>query len=357
MLKNENPNFLIVEFDMLDDEVAYSLMRTPKNFERQILESKANWVFVDEVQRVPALLNYAHRLIENHDIKFIFSGSSARKLKRGGANLLAGRAFSRRLFPLTHLELASDYSLSSALQWGSLPKLLSLSDKDKSDYLRSYVVTYVKEEIVAEQVLRKIEPFQAFLECSAAQDGKIVNSTNIARDVGVDPKTVQSYYSVLEDTWMGFSLPAFHKSIRKAQKLSPKFFWFDGGVARALLEIANQPVSPGTSYFGDVFESYIINEFYRLNHYLNKNFKFSYFALQNGGEVDLILSKTKAPNIWVEIKSSNKVDEVEVRKLRDFVRSDHGAKGYYLSQDQNSFDYDGIRCVHWMQGMKEIFEP
>ncbi len=342
--------------DLLDPEVEEMYIKNPKRLEAEILEQKPQWVVIDEVQRIPKLLNIAHKLIESKKQKFALTGSSARKLKRGQANLLAGRAFVHHLFPLTHIELASSFQLHDVLSWGSLPKVFQLDNsKERTRYLKAYAHTYLREEIQAEQILRKLEPFRFFLEVAAQCSGKIINSASIAKDIGVDTKTVQSYYKVLEETWLGFFLPAYHASFRKSQRLKPKFYLFDIGVTRALNQSLGVDLNPSTAAYGECFEHLVILEAFRLNHYSEKDYVLSYFHSERGLEIDLILSRGKELNI-VEIKSKSQVDEREVlafeRKTNDFP--EHTRK-FYVSQDKSSQKIGGVRCLHWQAFLKEIF--
>jgi predicted AAA+ superfamily ATPase len=218
--------------DLLD-LATEDLFRThPEELRQQILAKKdCDWVVIDEVQKLPRLLDTVHQLIEEKRAKFILSGSSARKLKRGSANLLAWRAFVYHLHPLTSVEYGATFSLQEVLEWGALPKLLEFQNaSDKIEFLRAYALTYLKEEIQVEQLVRNLDPFRQFLEIAAQSNGQIVNYSKIARDVGVDTTTVQNYFSILEDTLIGFHLPAYHRSIRKRQRESPKFYLFDPGV-------------------------------------------------------------------------------------------------------------------------------
>jgi predicted AAA+ superfamily ATPase len=182
-------------------------MRQPKIIEEICLSKKYEWIIIDEVQRLPKLLNTVHRMIEKHQQKFALTGSSARKLKRGSANLLAGRAFVNHLYPLSYLEMGDSFELNSTLHWGSLPKVLNLkTNQEKKAYLRSYSLTYIKEEIQAEQIVRKLEPFREFLTVAAQMSGQILNFSSIAREVGAHVPTAQSYYEILEETYIGFIL-------------------------------------------------------------------------------------------------------------------------------------------------------
>lgn len=348
----------ILYFDLLDPEVEDRFARKPKLLEDQVLAqaNELEWVIVDEVQRVPKLLNLVHRLIEKTAVKFILTGSSARKLKRGAANLLAGRAFVYRFFPLTSWEMGQKFNLADYLAWGSLPKVLGYSSvADKADYLKAYALTYLKEEIQAEQIIRNLDPFREFLEIAALSNGVILNCNKIARDVGCDQKTVKSYFQILEDTWLGFHLPAFHRSLRKGQKLHPKFYFFDPGVKRALERTLDAALIPQTSAFGEAFEHGVILEFHRLNDYLQKDYRLSYFQSYHGSEIDLILEKPGTPLVLIEIKSTEKVDETEVSRMERVAKELSPGKLYYLSRDSYPQQIGTVRCLPWQEGLSEIF--
>ncbi len=345
--------------DLLSEEVYDHYLRQPQLLEAELLalSPRPSIVVIDEVQRLPKLLNTVHRMIEAGRWRFALTGSSARKLKKGAANLLAGRAFTMRLFPLTHLELGAQFDLDEALRWGTLPKLLELgSDTERQRYLRSYVLTYLKEEIVAEQITRRLEPFRQFLEISAQMNGKVINYAAIARDTGVDTKTVQSYFQILEDTLVGFHLPAFHASVRKSQRQAPKFYWFDSGVRRALEDTLDLPSKPGTSYYGELFEHWVILEAMRLNEYHEKGYRLSYYQTYSESEIDLVLSRGRRPPLLVEIKSTDRVDEGTVRASARMRQAFPGSRLMILSRDTVAKKFEGVECLHWQQGLKEIFQ-
>ena len=254
--------------DLLDPEMEDRYRRRPGLLESEVraLPASVEWILIDEVQRVPRLLDVAHRLIESTGRRFVLTGSSGRKLRRGVSNLLAGRAFVYNLYPLTVPELQEAFALDDALRWGTLPKIYSLeSAEDKRAYLRAYALTYLKEEIVAEQIIRRLDPFREFLEVAAQSNGAIVNYTNIARDVGADPKSVISYFSILEDTLVGYLLPAYHRSIRKQQSANPKFYYFDTGVKRSLQRTLDVPLRTGTYEYGKAFEHFVITQILHLS--------------------------------------------------------------------------------------------
>ncbi|NBX18837.1 MAG: ATP-binding protein [Proteobacteria bacterium] len=348
LLRANYPDAL--KIDLLDHETEAALSLNPHHLAALIGPASSNYVVIDEIQKVPQLLDEVHRLIETRGNEkiFILTGSSARKLKAGGANLLAGRAFLRNLFPLTARELESRFDLPEALRWGTLPKLYSLSSDDlKRDYLESYAHLYLKEEVWGEQIIRNLPPFRKFLEVSAVNAGKIVNTANVARDVGVDPKTVQSYYSILEDTLLGFHIDAYHSSVRKRLRQAPKFYFFDNGVTRALARMLTVEPKAGTNYFGDLFEQFVINELVRWNSYEKRDYRFSYLQSASGVEVDLIIERQARPLALVEIKSTETVREDHLSGLENFQKDFPDAELFLLSRDPNAKKFGRILALPW----------
>jgi predicted AAA+ superfamily ATPase len=342
--------------DLLNDDIFERYSRKPSLLESDFkeLKQKPAWIFIDEVQKVPELLNHVHRMIENNKLKFILSGSSARKLKVVGANLLAGRAFMNFMYPMTYLELKTSFSLEDVLHWGSLPKTIGASTEQKMSYLRSYVLTYIKEEVLLEHFIKNLEPFRDFLEVAAQMNGKIINFSKIAKEVGSDDKTIKNYYSILEDTLLGFYLPAFHKSIRKGQSQHPKFYFFDLGIKRAIDRTYHDRFSPGTVAFGDAFEHLVVLEVFRLNSYLNKDFRISYFRTKEDKEIDLVLTRSRK-TMAIEIKSRDKIDFDEVKKLKPLAKEIGATEIFYLSRDPHSTNIEGVHCLPWQKGIEVIF--
>lgn len=350
--QSENNLFI----DLLDEKMESRYWSDPDLLFNDVSRIKKGWVIIDEVQKIPKLLDIVHKSIEAYKTKFILTGSSSRKLKRGGANLLAGRAFLYHLFPLTYLELKEKFDLNFTLQWGALPKIFQFdSDKDRRDFLISYTKTYLKEEIIAEQIIRNIDGFRSFLEVAAQMNGKTLNFLKISRECGVDSKTVNSYFQILEDTLVGFWVPGFHKSIRKAQKIQPKFYFFDLGVLRALEgTLESKPIS-GTSVYGQYFESFVINEILRYNSYTQKDYRISHYQTSTGQEIDLILSKG-TQDILIEIKSTQQIDRVEVEKFARISKGFKKSSSYFISQDKVISEIEGVRCMPWQNAIEEIFE-
>jgi predicted AAA+ superfamily ATPase len=338
------------KIDLLDHQTESILMVNPHHLAAMVASAMSNHVVIDEIQKIPKLLDEVHRLIETPGNKkiFILTGSSARKLKAGGANLLAGRAFLRNLFPLNSVELGNRFDLLEALRWGTLPKILSCtSDELKRDYLESYAHLYLKEEVWGEQIIRNLPPFRKFLEVSAVNAGKIVNTANVARDVGVDPKTVQSYYSILEDTLLGFHIDAYHSSVRKRLRQAPKFYFFDNGVTRALARMLTVEPKAGTNYFGDLFEQLMINEFVRLNSYEKRDYRFSYLQSASGVEIDLVIERPGRPLALVEIKSTECVREDHLSSLDNFQKDFPDAELFLLSRDPHAKQFGRIHTLPW----------
>lgn len=354
-LFNENNSLYI---DLLNYELESELSKNPMMLEHILKKQAENikWVIIDEVQKVPKILDTVHRLIEQKKYLFALTGSSARKLKRGGANLLAGRAFTKNLFPLTHLELESDFDLLKILSYGSLPYVFALDEADKKEYLKTYVQTYLKEEIQVEQLVRKIDPFKSFLDVAAQCSGELINYSNIARDINSDASSVISYFEILEDTLMGFNLQPYHTSIRKRQRKNPKFYLFDIGVKRALEKKLNIEVNPKTYEYGKLFEHFIVNEIYRLNEYFNMDYSLYYLRTKDDVEVDLILERTSETKILIEIKSTDKVMEKDVSSLSKIGKEFKNAKMYCLSLDNTPKIIEAVTCVYWKDGLKEIFK-
>lgn len=343
--------------DLLNPDTEEQFSKNPNDLLAKIEASqdKKKWVLIDEIQKIPKLLNLVHLCIEKYKTPFALTGSSARKLKRGAANLLAGRAVVFNLFPFTHLELKKKFDLAQVLQWGSLPEIFHLPDSQaKSRYLRSYSQTYLKEEIVAEQVIRKLDPFRQFLEIAAQQNGEIINFSNIARDVGVDNLTVQSYFQILEDTLVGFLLPSYHRSIRKRQRSNPKFYFFDLGVKRSLENTLSVELKENTYAYGRAFEHFIVMEIVRLNHYFERDYKFSYLRTKDNAEIDLVIERPGKPCALLEIKSAKHIDERDTRGLEGFLKDFASVEAYVFSNDPDEKKIGNVHALPWQTGIKAI---
>lgn len=295
-------------------------------------------------------------LIESHKIKFALTGSSARKLKRGAANLLAGRAFLNYLFPLTYNEMAKDFDLNLVLNWGSLPQILNNKNTQfRKEYLISYTLTYLNEEIKAEQIVRNLRPFRLFLQIAAQMNGELINYSKISSDVGSDYKTIQNFYQILEDTLVGFYLNPYHKSIRKRQRQHPKFYFFDLGVCKALLNGLDSPFIEGTYGYGKAFEHFVICEIFRLNEYKRTMYNLSYFQSSSQCEIDLILERNRNEIILIEIKSTSEVKPEHYKNLALYEKDFPKAKFILISRDETPQKIGKISALHYKDALKEIF--
>jgi uncharacterized protein len=341
--------------DLLEGEQLAQLQADPTTLGGMIERAGKEWIVIDEIQKIPALLDTVHLFIEKHQQKFALTGSSARKLKRGSANMLAGRAFVYKLFPLTYLELGDRFDLDTVLSFGALPKIFDFATtRERILFLRAYTETYIKEEILIEQLIRNSPPFRKFLEVSAQQDSEVISYSSIARDVLVDPKIISNYYTILEDTLLGFFLEPFHTSLRKRQKNAPKFYLFDLGVRRTLGGTIDLPVTPKSFEYGSLFESFIVNEIHRLLTYSERSFKLSFVRIDDKFEIDLVVERAGLPTFFIEIKSSSRVNEDHSRALAKLTPNQKGFIPLLLSNDPISKKFDRVLALHWQEGFKEL---
>lgn len=357
LLKQLFPQKNSLWIDLLSFEEEDRFNRNPDLLSQLLSESHYKRVIVDEVQKVPKLLDIVHLEIEkNKKTQFILTGSSSRKLKKGKANLLAGRLWTFALHPLTHLE-GKNFSLPGRLRWGAMPALgLYKRDQDRRRYLESYVQTYLKEEILAEQLVKNIRPFRGFLELSAQCSGQIVNYSKIARNVGVDWTTVKKYFDILTDTYLGFYLKSFNRSFRKQLNQAPKFYLFDLGVQRVLSQETHVNLPKSGYEYGRIFEHFILLELFRLNSCLEAGFRFSYLRDKDGNEVDLIIQKPGGSEILVEIKSGTRALQEHSKTLHKFMKTwDRPCAGQLWSNDPKNRRVKGISFLHWKTALKRLF--
>ena len=347
---------LWIDLLLYEEEERFS--RNPDELLFILEKTKYKTVVVDEVQKIPKLLDVIQKLMrERPEIQFIMTGSSARRLKRGSGNLLAGRAFQYYLFPFSVFELDEGADFHSLLEFGSLPELFQKkSAEDKKEFLNSYVQTYLKEEILSEQIIRKLSPFRNFLHVAAQQDGQIVNCSRIARDIGSDDKTVKNYFSILEDTLLGFFLPSYHKSVRRQQALSPKFYFFDTGVKRALDKQLRAPLLEGSYDYGGAFERRILLECFYLNEYLRKDMSFYYLRTKDQNEIDLIVESPGQPDLLVEIKSASQIQKKHVSRLGRFKKDwPQKCAAQIWSRDKTAKIIEGAECLFWREALRALF--
>ena len=349
---------LVHKVELLNYEVYSRYLRQPdlfrKEIENKLVEEKPLLVLIDEVQKLPSLLDEVHYLIETYKnkVNFILTGSSARKLKRGGANLLAGRAWSLKLHPLTHREVKID--LEKALVHGTLPAIY-LDDKFPARTLKAYVETYLKEEIFQEALVRRVEGFSRFIEIAGQMNSEPVNFTKIARGCGVSDHTVQEYYSILLDTLLVFRLDPWHHSVRKQIAQAPKFYFFDCGVLNAIRRELNVELNVQSYRYGNLFETFIVQELIRLNDYLETDYQFHYWRTNTGLEVDVVLSRgAKEPVIAIEIKSNHSPMEQDLSALRSFKSENENAILVCFSNTPEAYSLGDIMIYPWQEGIKSV---
>lgn len=349
-----------VNFSLLKVEIRERFLRNPDELSQVVkaLPAHITHIVIDEIQKVPKLLDVVHDLIESTDKYFIMTGSSARKLKAGGANLLAGRALVHSLHPFSVFEIEERFDLEGALQWGLLPKIFEYSDDDiKIRYLQSYAHTYLKEEIWEEQIIKDLEPFRRFLEVAAQMNGKIINYSNISRDVGINDKTVKSYYAILEDTLIGFFLEGYKHSFRKRLLTKPKFYFFDPGITRALARMLSVPIIPKTSAYGEAFEHFIILECLKLRDEFYSEYRFSYLQTKDDVEIDLVVERPGQPILLIEIKSTTHVTQETISSFIHLIRDFGTCEAVCFCDDPLEKMIDNVRVLPWKTGLKRYFTP
>jgi predicted AAA+ superfamily ATPase len=345
--------------DLLKPSTESRYMQNPELLFEEVraLPDFITHIVIDEVQKVPKLLDVVHSLIESTHKYFILTGSSARKLKAGGANLLAGRAFVKKLYPFSFIELDSEFNLAQALEIGMLPKVWDFKNKnDQYDFLEAYTYTYLKEEVWAEHLIYKLEPFRKFLEVAAQSNGKLVNYANISRDCRVDDKTVKTYFSILEDTWVGFMLEPYQHSFRKRLSQTPKFYFFDLGVVRTLSRTHRMPLIPQTIGDGDYFEQFIIIEVYKLCQYFHPDYRLSFIRTKDDMEIDLVVERPGQPLLLIEIKSTTQIDESMLSTLKRVQTDLPEAEYCCFSNDPIPKTFErGISVYHWQKALQKFF--
>lgn len=350
-----------VAFDLLNTGLQLQFARTPDILEARVgRKPRGTWVWIDEVQKVPALLDEVHRLIESRGWRFALSGSSARKLLRQGANLLAGRASTRRLEAFSAAELSAAFDLRRALEWGTLPLVVD-EPAAARDILDAYVHTYIREEIKEEGLVRRVEPFLRFLEVAGALNGQTLNFENVGREAQVPRKSVVQYFSILEDTLMAHRLPSFQPQLKVREAGHPKYYWFDPGVARAAAGLIDEPVD--AIWRGHALETLVFHELRVYNHTANRNKAFSYYRTRAGLEVDFIVelerqtSTRRAKIVCVEVKSSRKWDRRWEQAMRGLAESGKlrvdRMIGIYLGD--TAYHFDGVDVLPMAQFIDELF--
>jgi len=347
--------------DFLDASLFLELSRDPHLLEAIIgNRPKGTWIILDEIQKIPTLLDEVHRLMESKRWRFALCGSSARKLRRGGANLLAGRAITLSMEGFSSAELAGDFDLYKALNWGLLPMVHNEPDY-ASEILRAYVNTYLKEELQAEGLIRNVPPFLRFMAVAGQINGQAFNSQNISREAAVARSTVDTYFAILADTLVGHILPAWRPGLKVREIAQPKFYWFDPGVARAAAGLLADKVD--RFWQGKALETLIFHELRVYNEISGKHRGIAYYRTPAGVEIDFIIETSKGQRnrpsqvVAIEIKLAEKWDRVWDKPMRSLaensgIRVDHMI-GVYCGT--RSYLFDGVHVMPVADFIKALF--
>lgn len=341
-----------VYIDLLETDTKNRFMQQPSLL-RDVLEKEANntLVIIDEIQQVPDLLNEVHLLISRKQMRFILCGSSARKLKRQGVNTLGGRALPENLYPLVSVEIP-DFDLQRALTNGLLPKIYQ--SERPTRLLQAYVDIYLKEEIQAEALVRNLKSFSRFMEVAALTNGEIVNYNNIATDCGVSAKTVADYFSILQDTLIGYLVPAFVDKQKRRLVQAPKFCFFDVGVVNHLLH--RKDLVRGTVEYGHAFEHFIIQELIAYIGYHWHEHTLSYWRTYTGVEVDVVITNShNEPILAIEIKSVQEVQRKHLKGLFSFANDYPNCKLMCVSLDKLTRQSDGVDLLYLNDFLEELW--
>lgn len=333
--------------DLLDSRNFLRLSATPGDLEAMVAASGKALVVIDEVQRIPELLNEVHRLIESKRLRFLLTGSSARKLKRGQANLLAGRVWEARLFPLIYREIP-DFDLDRHLLYGGLP-MVWLGEEPAED-LDAYAHTYLTEEIMAEGLIRKLPPFSRFLRVMALSNGEMLNFAKLASDCQVPPSTVAEYVALLEDTLVGYLLPAWTESKKRKAIRTAKFYFFDCGVTHLLA--GTRTLDRNSDLYGKSFEQFIGGEIRAWLSYQRIKQPLCYWRSAHGDEVDYLIGE----DVAVEVKSSTRVSWRDFKGL-DRLAEEGVFKHYLLvSQDPTEMRDGSRHALPWQSFLDGLWE-
>jgi predicted AAA+ superfamily ATPase len=352
LYRQENTWFL----DFLKQDQFLKYTKFPAQFREEAIEKITHHgithIVLDEIQRISPLLNEVHYLLEKHPCQFILSGSSARKLKRSDANMLAGRAVQRYLFPLTYQETQSTFNLEDTLRFGSLPAIYECPAEEKIDILSTYVNIYLKEEIQQEGLVRNLSGFSRFLDIAASQCGELLNFSTMARECYLSVKTVQGYYEILEDTLIGFKLLPWHKSLRKRLVQHPKFYLFDCGITNAINQRLQAPADPQLK--GRLFEQWLVLETYRQRCYQQSEANLFFWRTNHGAEVDLLIEKHGKITGAFEIKSTQHVSGGDLSGLRAFQEDFPDVPCHVISGNEEPFHIGNVSILPWPHYLQRL---
>ncbi len=338
-----------IYIDLLDAELFNSLLARPDRLRNFIPEAFADWVIIDEVQRVPLLLHEVHRLIEENHFKFILTGSSARKLKQKEVNLLAGRALTYHMYPLTALELKNDFNINHSLKWGNLPA--TFTEEDPKKYLESYITTYLREEVQNEGLTRNLGAFSRFLEAASFSQGSVLNISAVAQDSAINRKVVENYFSILEDLMIAHRVQIFTKKAKRKVVAHPKFYFFDAGVYRSIRPKGPYDLSEETD--GAAIETLVFQELKAVNSYLDLGYEIFYWRTPDQVEVDFVLYGENGLKA-IEVKRTAKLNPKDLHGLKAFSKEYPLAKCYLLYGGSRKFFENNVEIIPIEDFLKNI---
>jgi len=335
--------------DLLDPVVYGELLAHPGRLAAIVKGASAATVLLDEVQKLPSLLDEVHRLIESDRVRFILTGSSARKLRRGGANLLAGRARTIAMHAFTAAELGPRFELARSVRYGQLP-IAQLGD-DPERYLKSYVGTYLREEVQAEALTRNLEAFSRFLVAASFSQASVLSISAVARDVGMSRKTIEGYFLLLEDLLLAFRLPVFTRRAKRDMTAHQKFFFFDAGVYRALRP--RGPLDPAEEIDGAAIETLVAQELRATNENLGLGYGLHFWHTRDHKEVDFVLYGERGL-VAIEVKRASTYRETDLATLRLFKGDYKMAKCFLFYGGARAYEVDGIRVLPLGKALPEL---
>lgn len=335
--------------DLLEFPLYNSLSANPNRLENLIPANYTGWVCIDEVQRVPELLNEVHRLIESRKLRFLLTGSSARSLKRKGINLLAGRALRYHMHPLVIQELGADFDLAHALKYGLLP--MAVKNPEAQKYLESYVQTYLREEVLQEGLTRNIGAFTRFLEVASFSQGQTLNITEIARELAMNRTMVNNYFEILEDLLLSVKIPVFTQRAKRKMIAHEKFYFFDVGVYRILKPMG--PLDTPEEAEGAGLETLFLQSLLAINDYYSLGYKIYFWRTQMGHEVDFIAYGPKGLHAF-ELKRSATITNKALKGLQAFAEDYPEAKLHLLYAGKHKEYHNNITVIPLEEALKEL---
>lgn len=338
-----------IYLNLLIFETYNLLAANPANIESFIPEGYTGWIVVDEVQRVPELLNHVHHLIESRKLRFLLTGSSARSLRRRGTNLLAGRALRYTMHPLVIQEVGDVFKLQQAIQFGMLPSVFSSDDPKK--YLGSYVQTYLQEEIMQEALTRNIAGFSRFLEVASFSQGNVLNIAEVARELSMNRITVANYFDILEDLLLAIRIPVFTQRAKRKMIAHQKFYFFDAGVYRTIRPMG--PLDSPDEAAGIALETLFFQSLLAINEYYNLGYTVYFWRTAAGDEVDFVLYGANGLHAF-EIKKSSHLPGKALKGLKSFKEDYPEAKLWILFLGAQKEYYDGITALPFEEALKEL---